>query len=93
MGKRFAKHFRLSIPLPPSPHPLFFHVSLHPTFLTHNITYPTSSIYLLFFILGDHVPRQYGEEPKYMGDYQRLCPETKLYERVLKMKARIIKSD
>lgn len=43
-------------------------------------------------ILGDFVPRKYGEEPVTMGEYERLCPITKLYDAVLKMKARIIKS-
>jgi hypothetical protein len=43
-------------------------------------------------ILGDFVPRKYGEEPVTMGEYERLCPSTKLHDAVLKMKARIIKS-
>jgi tubulin polyglutamylase TTLL5 len=43
-------------------------------------------------ILGDFVPRKYGEEPVTMREYERLCPNTKLHDAVLKMKARIIKS-
>jgi tubulin polyglutamylase TTLL5 len=44
-------------------------------------------------ILGDFVPRQYGEEPRCMGDYQRLCPNTNIFNHVLKLKSKIIKSD
>ena len=44
-------------------------------------------------ILGDFIPRKYGEEPKVMGSYERLCPNTKLHTNVLKMKSKIIKSD
>ena len=44
-------------------------------------------------ILGDFIPRKYGEEPKLMGSYERLCPNTKTYTHVLKMKSKIIKTD
>ena len=44
-------------------------------------------------ILGDFLPRKYGEDPKIMGDYEKLCPNTKIHAQVLKMKSRIIKSD
>jgi len=42
-------------------------------------------------ILGDHMPRQYGEEPACLGDYQRLCPDTKIFAHVLKLRSKIIK--
>lgn len=44
-------------------------------------------------ILGDYVPRRYGEVPKYLGNYEMLCPGTKLYSHVVKLKAKIIKED
>ena len=44
-------------------------------------------------ILGDYVPRKFGEIPKYMGNYEILCPGTKMYANVLKMKSKIIKED
>ena len=44
-------------------------------------------------ILGDSTPRKYGEDPKDVGGYERLCPNTKLHAHVLKMKSKIIKSD
>jgi hypothetical protein len=44
-------------------------------------------------MLGDHVPRQFGEDPKHMGEYQRLCPDTKIYTYVQKLRSRIIKTD
>lgn len=43
-------------------------------------------------ILGNFVPRLYGEEPKHMGDYQRLCPSTKIHAHVLKLRAKLIKT-
>jgi tubulin polyglutamylase TTLL5 len=43
-------------------------------------------------ILGDYVPRRYGEMPAAMGNYEMICPHTKEYEQVLKLKKRIIKS-
>jgi len=43
-------------------------------------------------ILGDeYVPRRFGEDPRYMGDYQRLCPNTKLFEGVMRLKGKLIK--
>lgn len=43
-------------------------------------------------ILGDeYYPRLYGEMPKHMGNYERLCPETKIYEQVMKLKGKLIK--
>ena len=42
-------------------------------------------------ILGDHQPRQVGEEPTHVGDYQRLAPDTKIYQHVLRLKGKIIK--
>jgi hypothetical protein len=42
-------------------------------------------------MLGNAVPRRYGEEPRYMGDYQRLCPDTKLFEHVMRLKGKLIK--
>ena len=43
-------------------------------------------------ILGNYVPRKYGQEPKYLGEYQRLCPETKMYTHVIKLKTKLIKT-
>ena len=43
-------------------------------------------------ILGDYIPRKYGETPKVLGNYQMLCPNTKEYDDILKLKRRIIKS-
>lgn len=42
-------------------------------------------------MLGDRVPRSYGQEPTYLGDYERLCPETKMYAHVMKLKNKLIK--
>lgn len=43
-------------------------------------------------ILGEYKPRRYGELPRDMGNYELLAPNTKEYERVLKLKRKIIKS-
>jgi tubulin polyglutamylase TTLL5 len=40
-------------------------------------------------ILGDYVPRKYGEEPACYGDYERLCPNTKVYNQAMKLKGKI----
>lgn len=40
-------------------------------------------------ILGDYIPRKYGEEPAYYGDYERLCPNTKAYEQAIRFKSKI----
>ena len=42
-------------------------------------------------ILGDYIPRKYGEIPRNMGNYEMLCPGTKLYTQVMKLKRSIIK--
>jgi tubulin polyglutamylase TTLL5 len=42
-------------------------------------------------ILGDYVPRRYGEIPVNMGNYDMICPNTKEYTQVLKLKKKIIK--
>jgi hypothetical protein len=42
-------------------------------------------------ILGKQVPRQVGEDPKKLGDYQKLCPNTKIHQHVLRLKGKIIK--
>jgi len=42
-------------------------------------------------ILGDSLPRELGEDPKNMGDYQKLCPNTKVHQHVLRLKGKIIK--
>lgn len=42
-------------------------------------------------ILGDYVPRRYGEVPKKLGNYQMLCPNTKEYLDILKIKKKIMK--
>jgi tubulin polyglutamylase TTLL5 len=43
-------------------------------------------------ILGSYVPRRYGELPKNMGNFDRLCPETNNFHYVLKLKKKLIKS-
>lgn len=43
-------------------------------------------------ILGDFLPRKYGEEPRCYGDYQRLCPNTKIYQQAMKLKGKIFNS-
>ena len=43
-------------------------------------------------ILGDHIPRRYGEEPKLMGAFERLCPHTKMYDHCVKLKNKLVKS-
>ena len=40
-------------------------------------------------ILGGHVPRKYGEEPAYYGDYERLCPNTKAFQQAMRFKGKI----
>lgn len=42
-------------------------------------------------ILGDYIPRKYGEVPKNMGGYEMLCPNTKFFESAMKFKGKIIK--
>ena len=44
-------------------------------------------------ILGDFIPRKYGEIPNMLGGYERLCPHTTIYTHVLKLRSKIIKSD
>jgi len=39
----------------------------------------------------DYAPRRYGEDPKRVGDYQKLCPNTKIYDHILRLKGKIIK--
>lgn len=47
----------------------------------------------LLDILGEnYYPRKYGEVPEYMGNYEWLCPNTKCYDRILKLKKKIFKS-
>ena len=44
-------------------------------------------------ILGNtYVPRRYGEVPKYSGDYQLLAPNTKLFDGVMKLKNKLIRT-
>jgi tubulin polyglutamylase TTLL5 len=44
-------------------------------------------------ILGsDYIPRRYGELPKNMGNFERLCPETTNYLYVQKIKKKIFKT-
>ena len=47
----------------------------------------------LYEMLGDQVPRRYGEMPEVMGNYQWLVPNTKLYENIMKNKAKVMRSD
>jgi len=42
-------------------------------------------------ILGDYVPRKFGEVPRNLGNYEMLCPGTKAYTQVMKLKRSIIK--
>ena len=42
-------------------------------------------------ILGDYRPRQAGEQPRHLGDYQRIAPDTKIYQHVQRLKSRIIR--
>ena len=42
-------------------------------------------------ILGDYVPRRYGEVPKHLGEYEMLCPNTKAYSYVMKLKRSIFR--
>ena len=43
-------------------------------------------------ILGSHVPRRYGEEPRNCGNFERLCPGTKAYTTSLKLKSKLVKA-
>jgi hypothetical protein len=43
-------------------------------------------------ILGDHIPRRYGEEPKECGKFERLCPGTKNYSTAMKLKSKLVKT-
>ena len=39
----------------------------------------------------NYAPRKYGEEPLYIGDYQRLAPNTKIYNNIMRIKEKIVK--
>ncbi len=41
-------------------------------------------------IYGDQIPRQYGETPVHLGDYQKLCPDTKIFDHIMRLKGKII---
>ena len=44
-------------------------------------------------ILGDsYCPRKIGDAPAYLGNYEMLCPNTKSYERITKIKKKMFKS-
>lgn len=43
-------------------------------------------------ILGEHVPRRYGEEPKECGNFERLCPGTKNFNTSVKLKSKLVKA-
>jgi tubulin polyglutamylase TTLL5 len=45
----------------------------------------------LRLMLGDHIPRRYGEEPKVMGDFERLAPNTKMHTLCVKLKGKLVK--
>jgi len=45
----------------------------------------------LKMIIGDHIPRRYGEEPKNCGGFERLCPDTKMFNLAVKLKSRLVK--
>ena len=42
-------------------------------------------------MLGDYRPRQVGEQPRHLGDYQRIAPDTKIHQHVQRLKSRIIR--
>jgi hypothetical protein len=44
-------------------------------------------------ILGDTRPRKYGEDPRNMGSYEWLAPNTKLFDGIMKQKTRVIKTE
>lgn len=44
-------------------------------------------------ILGDFVPRRYGEQPRTMGDFQLLCPNTPMFAAALKLRSKIMKTN
>jgi len=44
-------------------------------------------------ILGNYIPRSYGEVPKNLGNYEILCPGTKIYSQIVKLKGKIIKDE
>jgi hypothetical protein len=46
----------------------------------------------LHSILGSHIPRRYGEEPKNCGNFQRLCPGTQHFSTAMKLKSKLVKS-
>ena len=43
-------------------------------------------------ILGDYIPRKYGELPKNMGNFERLAPETIHHQYVTKLKKKIVRT-
>jgi tubulin polyglutamylase TTLL5 len=42
-------------------------------------------------IIGEAMPRQYGEEPVHCGLFERLCPNTKIFNTALKIKNKLVK--
>jgi tubulin polyglutamylase TTLL5 len=42
-------------------------------------------------VMGTARPRRVGEEPRYLGAYERLCPGTPVYSQCLRLKAKLIK--
>lgn len=38
-------------------------------------------------VLYGKVPRSYGEMPEYLGQYERICPATAAYDRIMKVKS------
>lgn len=45
----------------------------------------------LRLMLGDHIPRRYGEEPKSKGSFETLAPNTKMYNLCMKLKGKLVK--
>lgn len=41
-------------------------------------------------ILKGQIPRQYGDLPQNMGNYKRLCPQTSMYDDLMKLKHQFI---
>ena len=39
------------------------------------------------------MPRRYGDMPRHLGEYQRLCPHTDVWELVTKLKNKIVRPD
>lgn len=43
-------------------------------------------------ILGSHIPRRYGEDPKNCGNFEKLCPGTQHFSTAMKLKGKLVKT-